>query len=69
MEDANHAGHSRKNRGEAALSQTYYVMGEITGKRRKQYLYCLPGESKICLIQVSGNSSSEFKVLVYFGAK
>ena len=32
---AKFAGHSRQNRGEAALSQTHSTMGEINGKRRK----------------------------------
>ena len=45
-EDSNHAGHSRKNRGEAALSWNITENGEINCKRRKSYVDIPTGESK-----------------------
>ena len=65
---ANRASHRRKNRGEAAKSQTHYAMGESAGKQRKRYVDYPSGESKICIINGPGNSSDIYKVLVDFGA-
>ena len=44
-------------------------MSGIAVKRRKQYVGHQTGKLEICLIQGSGNSSDEFKVLRDFGAK
>ena len=67
--DANHAGHSNQNIGEAALSCTLHKKGDIAGKRRKLHVDSLTGKSKTYLIHGPGHSSEECKVLGDFGTK
>ena len=67
--DANPAGHSRNNRGEAASSWTRPEKGESDGKRRKRHVDSQSEKSKTCLIPGHGHSSEEFKVLGDFGTK
>ena len=67
--DTNHAGRSRKNRVEAALSQIHSAMGGSAVKYRKRYVDFLSVETKICLIHCPRNSSDECKFLVESGAK
>ena len=54
---ANRAGHSRQNRGEAALSRTRPEKGKISGKRRKRYVDSPTGKSKTYLIHGPRNYS------------
>ena len=70
VEPVNRAGHGSLNRGESALSNTYYEIIESVGKRRKRYVDYLKGKSKpTCLIHVTGNSSDECKALQDFCCK
>ena len=69
IEDANHAGHSRKIRGESGLSTTYFDMSDISDKLIKSYVDHPKYRSKLtCLIHGSGYLSDEFKVLGDFGS-
>ena len=67
--DSNHTGLSRNNRGESALSNNHPMKDEITGKRRKRYVYLSKSVSKNCMIHGLGNSSYECKVFDEFGTK
>ena len=44
-------------------------MGESAGKYRKLYVDFQSGEPETCLIHGPGDSSGEYKVLVYFSSK
>ena len=44
--DTNHAGHSRLNRGELALSNTHSKMNESNGNHRERYIDHPKGRSK-----------------------
>ena len=67
--DANRAGHSRQNRGEAASPWDRPEKGERAGKSIKQHIYSSTEKSKTCLIHGPGYSSEERKVLGDFGTK
>ena len=67
VEDASRAGHSRKNRGETALSWTCPEKGERSYKHIKRFVDSPTGKTKIYLIHGPGNSSEEWKVLGDFG--
>ena len=66
---ANHAGHSRQKRGEAASSWTHPGKGERTGNHRKGYVDSPTVKSKTCLIHGPGHFSEECKVLGDFRTK
>ena len=69
-EDENRAGHRRKIRGEAALSNTHSEMCESTGKHRKRYVdYPKDISKRTCIIHGYVNSLDEYKVLGDFGSK
>ena len=48
--DTNHSVNIRHKRGEAALSLTFPVKGEIARKRRKRHVDIQTGKSKTCRI-------------------
>ena len=60
---------SKKNRGEAAPSNTHPATDGSSGKCRKRCVYFLKSKSKIFRMHGPGDYSNEFKVLVGFGTK
>ena len=62
--DANHAGHSRKKRGGADLSNHHYEMGKCSDKRKKRYVDSLKDRLQItCLIHCLDHPPDECKVI------